>query len=200
VPDSAAVIAAKIDMRDFELIHATDDMHQVLLFCADIGLIIRHDVPTEKPLSKIIYLTDICMLTNGSFCLYRPEWVFEEPKFDIIDSGHNEGKYFQNPATNYVSINLYFSGERKDRSGCRLGSGNLTYDVNWYRSSDHTLHVSPPDVKGVFNEIRKHMDTGRRLRGGVHNYAVLQNAWDKLIGGSALPPFDYIEWPPNSAR
>ena len=187
-------------MRDFEFIHAAEDVPRTLGFAAELGLIVRHDEPTPTPEPRIVPADKLATFRNGVFFLYRPEWVFGEFRHFIISGGHYEGQYDQSPSTNYVSLTLYFAGERKDGAGLRLGGGTLGRDVRWLRTSDHTLHPAPPDVNTVFDTIRKHIDTGKRLRGGVHNYAVLESAWEKLIAGSALPPFDYIEWPPKETK
>jgi len=183
-------------MRDFEFIHATEDVREVLQFANDLGLVIRDDQPTATPEPKIISAEQVEELSAGVYMLYRPEWVFGEFVFEVIPDGYNAGKYFQHPSTNYVSVNLYFGGERLDGSVRRLGGGNLSRRLNWYRPCDHTIHDAPPDVKAVFDTIRKHIDTRKRLRGGVHRYTVLREAWQKLADGSAVPPFPYIEWPP----
>jgi len=184
-------------MRDFEFIHSGEDVAEILHFAAGIGLTIRKDEPGKLPLPTLVRASDIENMANGVFFLYKPEWIFDEVEFIEIGAGYFEGKFSQKPATNCASVNLYFGGERDDGQLHRLGGGFLARDVNWYRSSDHTVHRAPADVKAVFDVIRKRIDTGKRLRGGIHNYAVLAGAWKKLIAGSAAPPFDYIRWPPE---
>ena len=185
-------------MRNFEFIHSTEDVHRVLWIAAKLGLIIRDDSPAAEPHPKMVSTAAFNTLSAGSFMLYRPSWVLGPLQFEEITSGYNSGKYFQNPATNYSAVTAYFGGERLDENTPRLGNGDLSRDVDWYRPSDQTIHPAPPEVEIVFNEIRREIDTGRRLRGGVHNYAVLEGASKKLDKGSHLPPFDYIEWPVES--
>lgn len=184
-------------MRDFEFIHASEDVRKVLVLASSLGLVIRNDIPNDTPDPIIVSADDVEGLSQGSFILYKPEWVFGDFKFDEIASGYNAGKYFQHPATNYSGLKLYFGGEHHDQC-LRLGGGNLSRDVDWYRPLDHTVHLAPSDVKSTFDAIRRAIDTGKRLRGGVHNYTVLDEAWKKLRDGVATPPFDYIEWPAKS--
>lgn len=129
--------------------------------------------------------------------LYKEEWVFGEFKFDKITGGYNEGKYFQHPGTNYSPIKAYFSGEQVEGENKRLGSGLLSRRIKWYRSSDHSVHPAPPEVQKVFADIKQHIDIDRWLRGGIHNYMVLEDAWAKLTNCGYLPPFDFIELPVN---
>ena len=184
-------------MRDLEFIHATDDVRHILEFAAKNRLLIRDDAPTKEPKPRLINAENLGTRDSGSFVLYKPDWVFGELIFEMIPAGFNKGKYFQHPSTNYVGISIFFTGERRDNLVLRLGSGSISRKIDWYNPSNNTIQPAPPEVKAVFNVIRKHIDTGRRLRGGVHNYAVLEGAWTKLIEGVAMPPFDYIEWPPK---
>src|SRR5688572_29318077 len=136
-------------MRDFEFIHATEDIHQSLNLALNLGRIIRDDSPTENQEPKIISAGDIHSLKSGSFILYKSEWVFSDPVYGQIESGFHQGKFFQHPTTNYSGVNIYFSGERKDGGDLRLGSGFLSWDIDWYCPSDHAVHPAPPDVQIV---------------------------------------------------
>lgn len=195
MPDSPPIVVGQLVMREFEFIHAAEDVPAVLRFAAELGLIIRRDEPTINPEPDILNDDQISNIGDGVFILYRSNWVFGEFVFGKIRGGYNEGKYSQNPSTNYASITAYFGGEKMIDSVWRLGAGLLGRSIDWYRPSDHSVQPAPPDVKKVFNTIREHIDTRRRLRGGVHKYAVLERALKKLSEGRALPPFDYIEWP-----
>lgn len=184
-------------MRDFEFIHSTEDVLGVLRLAAKNGLTIAHDHPSIIPTVDVVTPEDICQFNRGTFLLYHQNWVFGELQFDKILSGHNAGRYFLNPNTNFISLTLSFSGERKEGDIVRLGSGFLSCPTNWYRPNDHTVHPAPSDVKAVFNSLRKRIDTNVRAGGGVHSYALLEGARSKLFAAAVMPPFDYVEWPPT---
>ena len=187
-------------MRDFELIHAVEDIAPCLLLAESLGLVIREDSPHRSKKPKLVLSKDIPFLKGGSFVLYKREWLFGDLEYSHIAEGINCGKFFVHPRTNYAGLNVYFSGERAENGITRLGSGFFSRDVDWYRVSDDTIQNSPPDIKEVFDKIRGDIDIRKRVHGGVHNYVVLRRAWEKLTLGSAVPPFDFIEWPPRSQQ
>ena len=187
-------------MKELEFLHAHEDVSRVLQYANNVGLIIRNDHPTDGPQSDLVSPSEIDSIVSGVFMLYKPEWVYGEPEFGIIPNGFNAGKYSQSPATNYVSLVAYFSGERTNRTRSLLGSGFLSRNTSWFRSNDKTTHIADPDVSLTFDILRREIDTGMCLRGGVHNYLILEYAQLKLQSGIALPPFDYIEWPPLGTR
>jgi hypothetical protein len=186
-------------MREFRFIHAEEDVPDLLGLAGELGLIIRSDHPVPTPIPDIIDPSRRSELKDGVFMLFQLEWIFGEMQFSKIEDGHNKGKFTLSPATNQIALTLYFGGERGDGPVSRLGSGFLSRQIDWYRKRDHTIQPAPIDVKCMFDTIRKRIDTGRRLRGGIHNYAVLKNASEKLDKGIALPPFDYIERPPEDS-
>ena len=195
MPDAPASPGVKNNMRELEFIHAREDVSRVLHYANNIGLIIRNDHPTDQPQSDVVSPSEIDYIECGVFMLYKPSWVYGEPKFGVIPGGANAGKYSQNPATNYVSLVAYFSGERSNGSRRLLGNGFISRDTEWFRSYDKTIHRADYDVEHTFGTLIKSIGTGMYLRGGVHIYSVLKYAQLELQTGIALPPFDYIEWP-----
>jgi hypothetical protein len=158
-------------------------------------MVIQHDVPSERPEEHIVTEYQIGSYDRGSFMLYRPEWVFGKPQFQLITAGRNKGKFFQSRRFNFAPISLSLGGERLDGELHRLGGGSFSRHADWLRSADQTIQPTPPDVKSVYDSLIRRIDIGKRLRGGIHNYMVLAHAWEKLVSGLELPPFDYIERP-----
>lgn len=187
-------------MRDIRLINAREDVPRVLRHARELGLVILDDSPTPTPAPRFVQESEIDTYKRGNFIMYLPEWVFGKPQFTQISGGYSKGKFSRHPNTNNTSIGIYFSGERRDGSVKRLGSGDMSRNVEWYRSTDHSVHRAPPSVEEVFDALWKRINTGKYLRGGGFRYRVLETAWGKLVGGAAMPPFDYIEWPPNKMK
>ncbi len=179
-----------------EIIHASEDVRAVLRCAVELGMIIRHDAPSDRPEAQIVSEDQIDVYERGTFMLYRPEWVFGEPQFLPITAGYNKGKFFQSPRVNFAPITLSLHGERLDGDVRRLGGGGISRHPNWLRSADQNLRPTPPEVKSAYDSIIRRIDIGRRLSGGVHTYIVLAHAWEKLASGRGLPPFDFIDWPP----
>jgi len=184
-------------MRDIRLIQASEDVPRVLRHARELGLVILDDSPTPTPAPWFVQERQIDTYESGSFIMYLPEWVFGKPVFSQISDGYYKGKFSRHPNTNNTSIGISFSGERMDGSVKRLGSGDMSRNVEWYRSTDHSVHRAPPSVEEVFDALWKRINTRKYLRGGGFRYRVLEKAWDKLCGDVAMPPFDYIEWPPK---
>lgn len=184
-------------MRDIRLIHASEDVPRVLGHARELGMVILDDSPTSTPAPRFVQDDQIDNYKKGSFIMYLPEWVFGKPEFSQIGGGYNKGKFFRHPNWNNTSIGISFFGERMDGTVKRLGSGDMSRNVEWYRSTDHSVHRAPSSVEEVFDALWKRINTGKYLRGGGFRYWVLEKAWDKLSRDVVMPPFDYIEWPPK---
>jgi len=184
-------------MRDIRLIHASEDVSRVLRHARELGLVIQDDSPTPTPAPRFVQDDQINNYKRGSFVLYLSEWVFGKPEFSEIKRGYSKGKFDRRPNWNNTSIAISFSGERMDGTVKRVGAADMSRNVEWYRSTDHSVHRAPASVEEVFNALWKRINTGKYLRGGGFRYRVLEKAWDKLCSGVAMPPFDYIEWPPE---
>jgi hypothetical protein len=183
-------------VRDFSFIHSTEDVADVLGLASELGLILRDDEPTSEPAPDIVDLGRITSLKAGVFMAYMPEWVFGDFKHCVITDGYSKGKYFQMPSTNYIGLSFYFSGERCDGDVIRLGSGFVSRNIEWYRPEDRTVHPAPPDVKAMFDTIRKRIDTKKYIKVGGRRYAVLPGALRKLASKSYRPPFDFMDEEP----
>jgi hypothetical protein len=85
-------------------------------------------------------------------------------------------------------------GERRSHLVNRLGSGTVSRDVDWYSPADHAVYAAPPEVKEVFDEIRRRLNTGKYVDAGGQRYLLLPGALKKIKQGY-IPPFDYIKWP-----
>lgn len=181
-----------------EIIHASEDVSTILKCAVDLGMIIQYSAPIERPEEHIVTEDQIGSYDRGTFMLYRPEWVFGKPQFQLITAGYNKGKFFQMPRVNFASISLSLGGERLHDGLPRLGSGSISRHADWLRSADQTVQPTPTDVKSVYEVIIRCIDIRKRLRGGIHNYIVLAHAWEKLASGLRLPPFDYIDWPQHT--
>ena len=181
-------------MREFSFIHAAEDVPQVLSVAAEAGLIIRDGRPTSSPGPIIIDEPQFSAESRGQFVCYRDEWIFGELPVHEIEAGGYKGKYDISPGTNAVCIELYFMGERNVEAGKRLGNGEVSRRIDWYDPEAHAVYSAPPEVKEVFDAIRKRLDTGKRVRAGGRTYHLLEGALKKIKEGY-LPPFDFIEWP-----
>jgi hypothetical protein len=183
-------------MVDREIIHCASDVSAFLKMAHELGLIVRIDAPSELP--KPIIASADCLegLDRGVFALYRPDWIFGEQQFQQIPAGYNVGKYSQSPRVNSTQISAYFGGERRDGEVRRLGVGVISWHNLWYDSRLRTECRTPPEVRHVYGSLMAALGTGVYLSGGVHRYLVFRNALKQFETGEALPPFDYIEWPP----
>ncbi|QLC24473.1 hypothetical protein HFP57_05185 [Parasphingopyxis algicola] len=182
-------------MRELFIIHATEDVPELLTIANEMGLIIQYDGPNDVPEPILLRNEDFKSFGRGVFLFYKNSWIFGNKEFNLIEDGYYKGKYFQKPSINHVNISIYCSGERKDKEKKYLGSGSISRDVKWYSPKDDTVYAAPDEVKEFFDRFVKAMRVERRLKGGVHKYAVLPHALEKLEEGSARPPFDFIEWP-----
>lgn len=182
---------------DCEIIHSAVDVPAFLGLAHELGLHIRVDAPTEFPESDMATADRLTSFDRGVFMLSRPEWAFGAPQYHRIAGGYNEGKYFQSPRVNVAEITAYFGGERLDGSGRRLGDGTISWNKWWYEPSLHIEHPTPPDVKTVYDSLLAASNSGVVVSGGVHKYLVLRGALQQLKAGMALPPFDFIEFPPS---
>lgn len=181
-------------MRDLELIHAKEDIGNVLQLAIDAGLTIRVAEPTPTPSPVIIDSSRLNLISSGVFDAYRDEWMFDDLVYHKIDEGGYKGKYSYAPTVNYVGIQFYFIGERKGKNQHTLGNGFVSRDLKWYDPAAHEVYAAPPEVKGVFDTICKRLDTRVYVHAGVHKYLILGGALKKIKVGY-LPPFDFIEWP-----
>lgn len=181
-----------------EIIHASEDVQTVLRIAVELGMVIQRDAPSDRPEPQVIKEDEIDAYDRGVFILYRPQWVLGKPEFQPITAGHNRGKFFQRPRVNIAPITLSLGGERLDGDVRRLGGGSISRHADWLRGADQTLQPTPHAVRSAYDSIIRRIDVGKRLRGGVHTYIVLAHAWEKLASGLALPPFDYVEWPPHT--
>lgn len=177
------------------IIHATEDVWELLSIASAMDLIIQYDGPADVPAPILLRDEEIKSFRSGAFMLYKKNWIFGEREYNKIEDGHYEGKFFQKPSTNFVSILIHCSGERNERGQIYLGSGSVSRDIKWYSPEDHAVYEATGEVKEVFDHFIEAMKAKRKLKGGVHKYAVLPYALEKLEEGSARPPFDYIEWP-----
>jgi hypothetical protein len=193
-PEGCAIRGNKV--RDFSYIHAEEDVADVLGLASELGLIIRNDEPTAEPAPNIVAPGRISSLNTGIFMAYLPEWVFGDFKYNLITAGHNKGKYDQMPSTNCIKLQFSFWHERKDGDFIRLGNGTISRDIEWYRPEDHTVHPAPPEVKAIFDTIRKRIDTKKYIKVGGRRYAVLPGALKKLADRSYRPPFDFMDEEP----
>jgi hypothetical protein len=181
-------------VREFSFIHAAEDAPHVLSVAADAGLIIRDDRPTSNPGPIIIERSRFLNESRGQFVGYRKEWIYGELSVQKIAAGAYKGKYDISPGINAVGIGFYFMGERNVEAGQRLGDGDISRRIDWYDPAAHAVYSAPPEVKEVFDAIRKRLDTGKRVRAGGRTYCLLEGAQKKIKKGY-LPPFDFIEWP-----
>lgn len=182
-------------MRDFDFIHAAEDVKVVLRVAAEAGLIVREGDSTPSPHPVIIDVDRFGDFTCGQFVGYREEWIFGDLRIQKIEGGAYEGQYSISPGVNSVGIGIYFMGERQAGQRRRLGNGIISRRVDWYSPEDHEVYKAPYDVKKVFDAICKQLDTGKRVRTGGRTYHLLECALEKIKNGY-LPPFDFIEWPP----
>jgi hypothetical protein len=180
-------------MREFDFIHAAEDVASVLLAASELGLALRLDEPTSEPTPVILDSKSISEQTEGLFVGCLPDWVFGTARYQLIDSGHNQGKYFQMRKTNYVGLQLYFSGERRDDSIFRLGNGFVSRDIEWYSPEDHSVHPPPSEVRVIFDLIRKKIDTKKCISAGGRRYMILPKALEKLNCCTHRPPFDFMD-------
>ena len=192
--DPTAPTEAALEMPDIEIIHAGEDVPAVLRLASEIGLIVRRDTPTAAPEPDLLQPEQFVRFDRGVFMLYRPEWVFGQFQFQEIPAGHNKGKYSLSPGVDSSSITTFFGGERVIGDSVRLGGGVISFNNSWYRTRDRSQRRTPPDVRAVWKKLVKAVDSGHHLSGGGHKYTVLRAAWDKLMSGSAMPPFEYIDW------
>jgi len=183
-------------MRDFDFIHSADDVPRVLSIASNAGLTIRDGDPTSEPGPVIIETSQFPDKREGQYYCYRSGWIFGDLPTPRIPAGAFEGQYDMSPGVNAVGIELYFSGERQDEQGCRLGSAMISRRVDWYSPEHHEVYLAPPEVKEVFETICKRLKTGKRVRAGGRTYHLLPGALAKIKQGY-LPPFDFIEWPPE---
>jgi hypothetical protein len=181
-------------VREFSFIHAAEDVPYVLSVAADAGLIIRDGRPTSRPGPIIIDRPRFSNESRGQFVGYRDDWIYGEFPIHEIEAGAYKGKYDISPGTNAVYIELYFMGERNVEAGQRLGNGDVSRRIDWYDPAAHAVYSAPPEVKEVFDAIRKRLDTRKRVRAGGRTYCLLEGALKKIKKGY-LPPFDFIEWP-----
>lgn len=180
-------------MRDFAFIHATEDVPEVLELASNLGLTIRRDEPVPEPIPDIVNPAAIPGLSEGGFMAFLPNWVFGDFGYHLIDAGYSKGLYSQMPSTNCVNVNFYFRKETSEPDFTRLGGGFISRDIRWYRSADHSVHPAPPDVKTIFNRIRKEIDTRKYIDVGGRRYTVLRGALKKLGTGSYRPSFDFMD-------
>jgi hypothetical protein len=182
-------------MTSREIIHASEDVVNVLNHASQLGLIIQYEWPSNLPEIQLVNEQNIKFYDRGTFTLYKKEWIFGEPVFLPITAGYNKGKFFQSPRVNIAPITISFDGERSANNVSRLGGGLISCHADWLHSVDQSLRPTPSDVMVVYNSLIRQIDIGIRLRGGVHTYFVLSHAWEKLISGLNIPPFDFIEFP-----
>lgn len=180
-------------MAAVQVVHAFEDVAMVLSCALELGMVIQVDAPAERPEQALVSSEVLPRLGHGVFVLYRPDWVFGSPVFVEVSGGLNAGKFFQKPRVNVAPITASFSGERQEGLVSRLGSGTISRHADWLCSVDQTLQSSPVAVKSVYDALIKKVDTRHRLRGGGHNFIVLEHAWRKLSNGLAQPPFDYLK-------
>jgi hypothetical protein len=183
-------------VRDFSFIHASEDVRKVLSAAADAGVTIRDGDPTSDPGPVIIEKSQFSDKNRGQFVGYRDEWIFGDLPVHEITAGAYQGQYDISPGTNAAGIDFYFMGEREIERRRRLGSGTITRRLDWYCPEEHAVYLVPPEVKTVFDAICRLVDTGKRVRAGGRTYHLLEGALRKIKEGY-LPPFDFIEWPPE---
>lgn len=184
------------EMAHTQFIHTTQDVVRILKFASEEGVEIYRDMPVSGPSVSKVNRDELSQLYSGSFLLTKSQWIFGQLEFVRISAGYNKGKFFLKPRTNFSSIAVYFGKEICGSETVRLASGVMSRYPDWLRSSDATIQPSPENVKSDYNRILKFIGKNKVLRSGGQTYYVTDSAWERLVSGAALPPFEYIERPP----
>jgi len=182
-------------MAHTRFIHTKQDVARILKFVSEDGMEIFRDMPVSCPSVSKVNPDELCKLDGGSFFCTRLQWLFGPLQFEKISAGRNKGKILLKPRTNFSSVAIYFGREMYGTETVRLGSGVVSRYPDWLRSSDTTIQPSPDDIKNDYNRIKKFIGRKNVLRGGGQVYWATDSAWKRLVSGTALPPFEYIDWP-----
>jgi hypothetical protein len=181
-------------MPDREFIHSTADVASTLLFALNSGLLVMVDSPQQDPSPCMLTPEEAAKVERGSFYLFRPEWVFGPFQTMVIPSGHNEGRYFVQPRTNFAPVSVYFPGERIDHGTKRFGGAVVSWHRDWLEMPAKKVRPTPAEVQEWFKRINKQLSTKIVIPAGVHRYHVCKGVLADPTAPDALPPFDYIPW------
>lgn len=182
-------------MPEKRLIHAHEDIENVVRFADSIGLLVLPgdlevaDTTPWKPEKLRSFL-------QGTLVFFLPEWVVDGIQLNPITSGIDAGTYTVRTNINFSAITLYVSGERHIDGMRRLGDASISFKREWLHAQAHEMRLAPPDVEVVYKQVCKHLLSGVVARGGGHVYHVCKEAAELARRVETRPPFDYIEWPP----
>lgn len=184
-------------MPDKEFIHSSADVPSTLLYVFDSGLQIIHDEPQAEPQPRFLTRAEAANLMKGSFYVFQPDWVFGTLQTSAIQEGHNKGKYYLHPRTNYTAVSVHFHGERTDHGQRRLGSCTVACHSVWLQQPQKTIQTATPEVRQWYKRIVAHLSSKVVIEAGVHRYCVTRGVLADPTASACLPPFDYIPWEPN---
>jgi hypothetical protein len=187
-------------MYDAELIHSTADVPSALLYAMESGLEVMLDSPQPDPSPRFLSRTEVATMDQGCFYVFRPEWVFGSFQTSVISGGHNNGKYFVQPRTNFAPVTIYFSGERTEHGTRHFGAAAFSWHREWLEMPARIARPTPRGVQVWFKQLCAQVASGIVVKAGVHRYHVSTAITADPAAPRCKPPFDFIPWDEDVLR